>query len=397
MNELCKSYGTQPSIIRELFEYGKKRKSEIGEENVFDFTLGNPSALPPKIVNDTLIEIISKQSNNNSLHGYTSAMGDIGVRKVIAENLTKKTGVEFTYDGVFMTCGAASSLSIVLRGLVEKKTTEVVVFAPYFPEYRTFIENTGAKCIPVDCDENFDIDFDSLDKVFNFHTRVLIINSPNNPSGKVYSSETLKKLGEYLRKKEKEYGHYIYLISDEPYREIVYLDKLPLPVNYYNNTIICYSYSKSLSLAGERIGYIAIPDKMYNRTYYMMKGFCGAARLLGYVNAPTLFQQLIGKIDGVISNIEEYRKNRDFLCNSLKNIGYNVNLPDGAFYLLVKALEDDEEIFSNIAKEYELLLVPSTSFGIKGYVRVSYCVPYCQIKNSLPAFQKLFDRYKESK
>ena len=392
MNKQNLKYGKSPSKIRALFEYGKKRKQEVGDDNVYDFSIGNPSVPTPEIVNNTLISLLSSDDVNKT-HSYTSSWGDLKAREAIAVYLSKTYSAKVSKDHIYITCGAAAGLTISLNALLEEGE-EVILFAPYFPEYKVFIEHAKGKTIEVKPNpKTFEIDFNDFENKVNGKTKVVIINSPCNPTGVVYKEETIIKLSEILSKKEKEYGHPIYIISDEPYRELIYDDiKYPFITNYYKHSIVCYSFSKSLSLPGERIGYIALNEENEeaNDLFYAI---CGAGRSLGFICAPSLFQNLIPHIMGVTSDISVYKKNRDLLYNGLKNIGYDAVYPDGAFYLFVKALEEDDERFSEVAKEYNLLLVPSKSFGYPGYVRVSYCVEEKVIKNSMKAFKELFERY----
>lgn len=391
-NEMVK-LGTKRSVIRELFEYGKKRASEIGAENVYDFSIGNPNVPAPECVKEAIVELLNT-TDPAILHGYTSAQGDAEVRTAIADYINERFNTTLTPNHIYMTVGAAASLCISLKALATEGD-EFITFAPFFPEYRVFVQSVGAqlKVVPVNT-ENFQIDFESFKALLSPKTKGIIINSPNNPSGVVYSEETIKKLTSILEEKSAEYDHPIYLISDEPYREIVY-DGITVPytMNYYKNTLVCYSYSKALSLPGERIGYIAVSDQMENSND-VYAAVCGAGRALGYVCAPSLFQKVIAKCVKATSDINAYKENRDILYNSLSKLGYNCVRPDGAFYLFVKALEDDANAFCEKAKKYELLLVPGDDFGCPGYVRISYCVKQSQIVNSLPAFEKLIAEYK---
>ena len=384
--------GTKRSVIREIFEYGKMRAAEIGADNVYDFSLGNPNVPAPACVKEALLELL-ESNDSNVLHSYTSAQGDAGVRKTIADSINERFGTHVTANHIYMTVGAAASLCICAKALT-MPGDEFITFAPFFPEYRVFVESVGAKLkvVPVNTD-NFQIDFESFKALLSPNTKAIIMNSPNNPSGVVYSEETVKELCSILEEKSKEYNHPIYLISDEPYREIVYDNiKVPYLMNYYKNTLVCYSYSKSLSLPGERIGYIAVSDQMEDGGN-MYAAICGAGRALGYVCAPSLFQFVIQKCVNATSDINAYKENRDILYNGLTKLGYDCVRPDGAFYLFVKALEEDANIFCEKAKKHELLLVPGDDFGCPGYVRVSYCVKQSQIVNSLPAFEKLIKEY----
>ena len=384
--------GTKRSVIREIFEYGKIRAGEIGADNVYDFSLGNPNVPAPECVKEALLELLNT-NDPNVLHSYTSAQGDAGVRKTIADSINERFGTHVTANHIYMTVGAAASLCICAKALT-MPGDEFITFAPFFPEYRVFVESVGAKLkvVPVNTD-NFQIDFESFKTLLSPNTKAIIMNSPNNPSGVVYSEETVKELCHILEEKSREYNHPIYLISDEPYREIVYDNiKVPYLMNYYKNTFVCYSYSKSLSLPGERIGYIVVSDQMTDGGN-MYAAICGAGRALGYVCAPSLFQFVIQKCIGATSDVNAYKENRDILYNGLTEFGYDCVRPDGAFYLFVKALEEDANAFCEKAKKYELLLVPGDDFGCPGYVRISYCVKQSQIVNSLPAFKKLIEEY----
>ena len=384
--------GAKGSDIRELFEYGKKRKKEIGEDKVFDFSIGNPSVPSPKIVNDTLIELINNVEPTK-LHGYTSASGDNYVKEQIANYINSKYEATVNPNLIYMTCGAAASLSITFKAILNPRD-EVIVISPFFPEYKVFVENAGGKIVISKSDNNFIPDFEDLENKITSKTKAVIINSPNNPTGVVYNSDAIIKLSSILSRKEKEYKNTIYLVSDEPYRELVYGDvEVPYITKYYNDAIICYSFSKSLSLPGERIGYILVSPKC-NDCETIYKSICGAGRSMGFVCAPALFQYMIPKCLGYTSDINVYKENRDLLYNELTKYGYEVIKPEGAFYIFVKSLEDDAYAFSEKAKDYELLLVPSDSFGVKGYIRISYCVSKKQIIDSLPAFKKLIEEYK---
>lgn len=383
--------GKKSSAIREIFEYARKRRAEIGADKVFDFSLGNPSIPAPQAVNDAIKRLVC-ETDSVALHGYTSAQGDMGVRTAIAESITKRFGIKADASYIYMTCGAAASLTISLNALVNDGD-EVIVLAPFFPEYRVFAEKAGAKLVVVKCrEEDFQIDFDALEGAINANTKAIIVNSPNNPTGVVLSEDNIKALAELLDKKQKEYQSEIFLIADEPYRELVYGAVVPYIPNYYANTIVCYSYSKSLSLPGERIGYIFVSPKMeMARDVYA--AVCGAGRSLGFVCAPSLLQYVVKECIDVPSDIEAYRENRDMFYGYLTEMGYKVARPDGAFYLFMKALEPDANAFCERAKKYELLLVPSDSFGFSGYVRLAYCVDNETIRRARPAFEKLYKEY----
>ena len=388
--------GSKRSIIREIFEYSKTRAAEIGTENVYDFSLGNPSVPAPAEVNDTIRELMDTQSSV-LLHGYTSAQGDAGVRATIASNIKTRFGVDISPNMIYMTCGAAASLSICLKAVMEEGMgDECIVFAPFFTEYRVFIENAGGKIvISKPMEKTFQIDIADFESKINEHTKAVIVNSPNNPSGVVYSEETVKALCEVLKRKSAEYGHVIYLIADEPYRELVYAGvKVPYLMNYYENTFVCYSYSKSLSLPGERIGYIAVCPAMEEATNLYL-AVCGAGRSLGYVCAPSMFQQVIARCIDAKVNVEAYKANRDLLYDNLSAYGYECVKPDGAFYLFVKALEEDAYKFFERAKAHEILVVPCDDFGVTGYVRIAYCTDKSKVEGALPAFKALAEEYRK--
>ncbi len=391
-NEKMRALGAKRSVIRELFEYGKQRKAEIGAENVFDFSIGNPSVPSPQIVGDTLKSLLAER-DPVALHGYTSAQGDAGVRRAIADYIKQTHGFDSTADCFYLTVGAAASLTVSLTALTDPGD-EVLLLAPFFPEYRVFVERTGAVAVPVlSRMGDFQPDLEALEKAITPRTRAIIVNSPNNPTGAVLTEESIKQLAALLEKASQKIGHAIYLIADEPYRELVYGDVfVPFLPNYYANTIVCYSFSKSISLPGERIGYIMVSPRV-DDFMAVYQAVCGAGRALGFVCAPSLFQYLIPSVLGVTSDLSVYDTNRRLLYEALTSYGYEVVKPDGAFYLFVRALEDDAKAFCERAKEQELLLVPSDDFGCPGYVRISYCVITEQIKRSLPAFAALAKSY----
>lgn len=385
--------GSKRSAIRELFEYGKKQAAMIGAENVFDFSLGNPTVPSPDIVNETLKEIMD---NNDSItvHGYTSAQGDYETRDAIAKYLNNTYATSFNADNFYMTMGAAASLSLCFKALTTSGDDEFITIAPFFPEYNVFVQSAGAKLTVISPDtDNFQINFKELEEKINKHTKGVIINSPNNPSGAVYSKDTIIKLADLLKKKSEEYNANIFIISDEPYREIVYDGiEVPYVTKYYDNTLVCYSYSKSLSLPGERIGFVIVPDEAYeNKQLYA--AICGAGRALGYVCAPSIFQKMLVKCVGQTGNINIYKKNRDILYDGLTKLGYECYRPDGAFYMFVKALEDDADAFCEKAKQENILIVSANGFGCPGYVRIAYCVDEDMIKRSFKAFERLKARY----
>ena len=386
-NEKSYALGSKRSIIREIFEYSKTRANEIGADKVYDFSLGNPSVEPPKQVVDSIKELLETE-NQTLLHGYTSAQGDLSVRSAVSNNINKRFNLNLTPNHIYMTCGAAASLSICLKAVVNSGD-ECIVFAPFFTEYRVFVENAMGKLIVSEPNKDLQIDLANFESKITKNTKAVIINSPNNPSGVVYTESIIKGVCEILDKKQKEYNKVIYLIADEPYRELVYGDIfVPYLMNYYKNTLVCYSYSKSLSLPGERIGYIAVNPEMQDSANVYL-AVCGAGRSLGYVCAPSLFQQVVKKCIDAKVNIDAYKKNRDLLYNSLMEYGYDCVKPDGAFYLFVASPDGDAYSFYEKAKGKEILVVPCDDFGVKGYVRIAYCVDYNRIKNSLESFKQL--------
>ena len=396
INKTNAQLGRVRSAIRELFEYGKKRKAEIGEENVYDFSLGNPSVPAPEKVKRELINLI-ENTDPVALHGYTSAQGDYSVRKSIAEGLNSRYSLNLNADCLYMTCGAAASLCITLNALLNDGD-EVITFAPFFPEYAVFVNHAGGKLIALACDEaTFQPDIKALKAALTSKTKAVIINSPNNPSGVIYSEAVIDNLAAALSDYGSKTGNKIYLISDEPYRELVFDKRTEVPsvLATYRDSILCYSYSKSLSLPGERIGYIAVNNSMENFDE-VYAAVCGAGRALGYVCAPALFQQLVARVGDVTADVSVYKRNRDILYKALTELGFEVVKPDGAFYLFVKSPDASAQAFADKAREYELLIVPSDSFGVEGYARISYCVSTDMIERSLPAFGQLAKAYKLS-
>lgn len=392
INEKMRSLGAKRSVIRELFEYGKIRKAEIGEENVFDFSLGNPSVPAPSCVNESMIKLINEQSSI-SLHGYTSAQGDAGVRQAVADYINKTQGTNYGRDDLYMTVGAAAALTCSLTAVVNPGE-EVIVLAPYFPEYKVFIERCGGVVKEVLSDTvTFQPDFERLESAISDKTAAIIINSPNNPTGAVISEQNIVKLCKIMNEAQVKYNKPIYIICDEPYRELVYGDAfVPYIPKYYDNTLVCYSFSKSLSIPGERIGYVLVPPVVTDaKSVY--QAVCGAGRALGYVCAPSLLQKIIPYCIGQTSDISVYDTNRKLLMSKLTEFGFTVVKPDGAFYLFLKSPVEDANEFCEKAKEFEIIFVPSDDFGCKGYVRISYCVSTAQIEKALPAFEKLAKSY----
>ena len=384
--------GTARSVIRELFEYGNQRAKEVGRENVFDFSLGNPSVPAPDAVNENAIRILQEQPE--VIHCYTSAQGDAAARQRFADSLNRRFGGDYTADQFYITVGAAASLCCVFNGLT-CPGDEFIVFAPYFPEYKVFIEGAGAKMVLIPPEiEHFQIDFDAFEKAITPNTKGVVVNSPNNPSGVVYSRQTLEQLAAILEKKAAEYGHPIYLISDEPYREIAFAGvEVPWIPHIYKDTIVCYSFSKSLSLPGERLGYVLVPGQVTD-SKEVYAAVAGAGRSLGYVNAPSLFQQVTSLCCDMTSDLSVYEKNCELLVNSLREMGYHVAQPGGAFYLFPRSLKPDDMAFSERAKQFDLLLVPGSGFGAPGHFRLAYCVQTEMIQRALPKFKALADSYR---
>ncbi len=382
--------GSERSVIREIFEYGNARAAQIGRENVFDFSIGNPNVPAPESVTQELKRLIDEMPPEK-LHGYTSAAGLAEVRSAVADYLVRTFGAPMRSDLIYMTCGAAASLIISFSALAEEGD-EFVVVAPYFPEYAVFIRAAGGIVRTAYAGEDFHLDMASLDAAIGPRTKAVVINSPNNPSGAVYSAEELSALADLLRRKSAERGAPVFLISDEPYRELVYDCDVPYVANFYDDTIICYSFSKSLSLPGERIGYVAVSARCKDAEQ-LFSAVCGAGRFHGFVCAPALFQRVIAANLGKSSDVAVYRGNRDILYAGLTRAGFSCVMPEGAFYLFMRALGGDAAAFCERAKRYELLLVPSDSFGVEGYVRISYCVSRETIERSLPAFAALAKEY----
>lgn len=393
INEAYKAMLGGKSVIRELSEYATARGAEIGYENVFDYSLGNPSVPCPQSFTDEMIALY-QEAEPVALHGYSPSLGIASVRTAIAESLNRRFDMDYTTDYIFPTTGAAGALAHALR-VVTKPGDEVITFAPYFPEYQPYVNGTGAHLTVVPADtENFQINFEAFEQALNPGTAAVLINTPNNPSGAVYSAETLTRLAEILRAKQVEYGHDIFLISDEPYREIVFDGGVqPYPSKFYDNTLSCYSYSKSLSLPGERIGYVLVPPAAAD-SKALYAAVCGAGRALGYVCAPSMFQRVAARCADQTSDIAVYQTNRDLLFNGLTSMGYHCVKPDGAFYLFPQTLEADDRAFSERAKKYDLLVVPGADFGAPGHMRISYCVKTETIERALPLFERLAKEYR---
>lgn len=393
LNERMVALGTQRSVIRELFEFGKIRAAEVGADNVFDFSIGNPSVPAPELVNETAIKLL-QEMDPVLLHGYTSAQGDAAVRKQIADNLNSRFATSFRPENFYMTVGAAASLCCCLNGLCNPGD-EVIVFAPFFPEYRVFIEGAGAKMTMIPADiEAFQIDFAAFEAAINEKTKAVIVNSPNNPSGTLYSEETVKRLASILEDASKKYGQPIFLLADEPYREIVFKGQsVPFLPKYYDNTLVCYSWSKSLSLPGERMGYVLVPDTVSD-SELVYAAVAGAGRSLGYVNAPSLFQRVCAACVDVTADVAVYEENKNLMVPALRDMGYHVVEPQGTFYMFPRTLIEDDLAFCEKAKDFNLLIVPGTGFGCPGHTRISYCVPTERAKRSLDAFEALAKYYR---
>lgn len=391
INEQMYAYGAQKSSIREIAAWGAARAAQIGAENVFDFSLGNPSVPAPPQVNEAIERALALPPTE--LHGYTPAAGLPACREAVAASLNRRFGTGYGPGDVFMTVGAAASLSCTFKAVVNPGD-EVVVISPYFPEYRVWIETSGATCVEVPADpETFDLDVDAIAAALTPRTKAVVINSPNNPVGVVYGIESLTRLAMALEEAERTFDTSIYLVSDEPYREIVYGAEVSWVPGVYGRTVVCYSYSKSLSLPGERIGWVLVPDTNPDHDE-LVDAVAGAARALGFVCAPSLFQRVIVDCVDVPADVAAYAENRALLCEGLGRLGYEYVEPQGAFYLWVKALEPDAQSFFERAREYELLPVPSDSFGCGGWVRVGYCVSRDTIERSMPAWEALAKSYR---
>ena len=385
--------GSKRNIMREIREYGLLRAREVGAEKVLDFSLGNPSVEPPRRVNDFIRELLSGPEAA-SVHGYTTAQGELGVREKLAASLTRRFGGPYDAGDLYLTVGAAAALCCCFRALA-CPGDQFILLAPFFTEYTYFITGNGGEPVVVPPDyATFQPDLGALERAITSHTKAVVVNSPNNPSGVVYTAETLSAMAELLRRKAAEYGHPIYLISDEPYREIVFEGfSVPWLPDFYDDTLVCYSYSKSLSLPGERIGYILIGKPVADREA-LYAAICGAGRVLGYVNAPSLFQQVTSLCCDRTSDLAVYERNAKLLVPALREMGYHCVEPGGAFYLFPRSLEPDDMAFSERAKQFDLLLVPGSGFGAPGHVRIAYCVQTDMIQRALPKFKALADSYR---
>lgn len=392
INENCYKLGAEPSVIRSLFAYGLQQAALVGPDKVYDYSLGNPSIPAPAAVNASIMDIISSM-DSIQVHGYTMAAGLTDARKAVAEDLERRFGLPVKAEELFFTCGAAPALISVIKALAVGEDSEIMLLAPFFPEYVPFVEQNGAKVVIVPPDtSSFQIALDKLEALLSPRTQAIIVNSPNNPSGVVYSRESLEALAALLERKGAEYGHPIYIIADEPYRELVYDGvEVPFIPCIYKNTVVCYSYSKSLSLPGERIGYVYVPG-FARDSRELYTAISGAARIMGHVCPPSLMQLVIGRCAAERPDLAAYDENRRLLYGSLTTMGYECVKPQGAFYLLVKAPGGDSMAFSEKAKlQQNLLLVPADGFGCPGYLRLSYCVAKDMIERSLPAFKALLD------
>ena len=387
IDQVSYDLGSNRSCIRELFEYGRKRAAVVGEDRVYDYSLGNPSISAPPEVDQAIRQILDEEPSL-AVHGYTSAVGDLAARQAIARDLNDRYDAGVRPEDLFIGCGAAPELVAVFRALAVPGA-EILAVAPYFPEYKPFVEGTGAafRVVPPDV-PGFQIRLEAVEEMLTAHTAAIILNSPNNPAGTVYTRRTLKELAALLKRKARQFGHPIYIVADEPYRELAYGVEVPFIPAIYPDTVVCYSYSKSLSLPGERIGYIYVPRQAadHERLY---AAIAGAARACGHVCAPSLWQRVIARCAGLRPDLQAYDRNRKTLYEGLCALGYQVAKPDGAFYLFVQAPGGDANAFSERAKELDLLVVPGDGFGCPGYFRVCYCVSYQQIVNSLPVFAQL--------
>lgn len=388
INRRALALGATRNVIMELADYGRQRAAIIGRENVFDFSIGNPSVPAPAQVNEMILDIV-KNTDSLAIHSYTSMTGDPRAREAIARNLNERFGTDADKDDLFLGCGAAPELVAVIKALA-CPNAEFLCFAPYFPEYKPYVEETGSlfRVVPADI-PNFQIDFAVLEPMINENTTAVIVNNPNNPAGTVYSAETIQRLADLLTRKSAEYGHTIYILADEPYRELVYDGAVtPFIPNIYPHTVVCYSYSKSLSLPGERMGYVYVPKQAAdNRDLY--SAIVGAARVSGHVCAPSLMQQMITRCAHLQPDLTVYNQNRKVLMDALLEYGYEMAKPEGAFYLFVKAPNGDDQTFYKKALEKDLLFVPGSAFGCPGYFRLCYCVSYDTIVRSLPLFREL--------
>lgn len=394
VNPTYEKLGSTPSMIRELFAYGLRRSAEVGPEHVYDYSLGNPSIPAPQPVQQALLDVLH-DTDPIQVHGYSMAGGFDGTRRAVAEDLTHRFGMTIRPEELFFTCGAAAALISVIRALTVSPDSEFVAIAPYFPEYLPFVESNGGKLVSVPADlDTFQISLDILEAHLTSHTQAVLVNSPNNPTGVVYSRQTLEGLAELLRRKSTQFGHPIYLIADEPYRELVYDGvEVPFLPTIYPNTLVCYSYSKSLSLPGERIGYVCVPSCVEGQAD-VLHAVAGAARSSGHVCPPTLVQLALQRCADARPDLAAYYANRRLLYRELTQMGYECIPPQGAFYLFLRVPDGDDVAFSQRAMlEHDLLVVPSTAFHCPGFLRLSYCVSHDMILRSLPAFRAIREKY----
>lgn len=392
ISEKMKPFVENNSAIRMMFEEGNRLRAKYGAENVFDFSLGNPSVPAPDCVRQAIIELVNEE-NPTTLHGYMSNAGFEDVRQTIAESLNRRFGTAFQGKNLIMTVGAASGLNVILKTVLNPGD-EVIVFAPYFLEYGAYVRNYDGVLVEISPNtETFQPNLTELEEKITSKTKAVIVNTPHNPTGVVYSEETIQKLSAILEKKQKEFGSVIYLISDEPYRELVYDgNQEDFLTKYYRNTIVGYSFSKSLSLPGERIGYVVVPDEVENADQ-VIDGIVVSNRTLGFVNAPSLLQKAVAKCLDEKTNLVFYDENRKMLYEGLQKLGFHCIKPEGAFYMWVKSPETDEEKFVAAGKKYNIIMVKGSAFGCAGYVRLAYCVSHETVKNALTAFEKLAEDY----
>ena len=384
-------FGRKPNVIRDLSAYAGRRKQEIGAENVFDFSIGSPNVPAPKEVHEVMLDLMTN-ADPVAIHSYTGASGMLSARQAIADSITRRFGDHVDAGGVFITAGASGALAMALKGLTVPGD-EVIIFTPHYMEYLIYVEAYGCKNVIVETEKDtFQIDPKRFEAAITEKTKVVIVNSPNNPSGVIYTLECLQTLTEILKRKQAEYGHPIFLLSDEPYRELAYDKDVPWIMDLYDNTLVCYSYSKTLSIPGERMGYLAVCKRC---TAYadVMDACAGAARALGHICASNLYQRVIERCVDVVADVGYYKRNRDLLVSELEKMGYSCVHPDGAFYLFLKCPIADSMEFCNKAKEFEIMVVPGHDFGVPEYLRVSYCVAYETIQNALPGFKKLAEFY----
>ncbi len=391
LNENALKYGSQGSAIRALFEYGRQRAAVVGKEKICDFSLGNPSVPPPRAL-FAAFEAVLKE-DPMATHGYTSSWGCDELRAALAESLTRRFGMTFRPENFFITAGAAAALTACFCALTPDRDTEFIALAPYFPEYKVYSETLGAhlKVVPAD-EKEFQIDFAALEAAINRNTRAVVINSPNNPAGVVYTEETVRRLGELLRLKSREAGHPIFLISDEPYRELTYGGvRVPFAPLYYENTLVCYSWSKCLSMPGDRLGYVLIPEQTAEWRQ-VFAAVAGASRMIGHVCAPSIVQKAVAKCVDAMPDLTVYERNRNLLLEALPAMGYECARPDGAFYLFFRAPRGDGASFCEEAKAKDLLVVPAATFGCPNHLRIAYCVDTAVVERSLPVFRALMEK-----